>query len=108
MALGIRWSVPKPREESAPPPREGICLFAASKGIAKIFNVENYRQVVVPVTLFIMAFSSVIFENTHEMLEWAKIYKYYAFPFQVILPLIIYIVAEIKHRTKSKEQKDLE
>jgi spore germination protein KB len=37
------------------------------------------------------------------MLEWAnKIYKFYAFPFQVILPIIVWIAAEIKVKKTQK------
>jgi hypothetical protein len=31
------------------------------------------------------------------------VYKYFAFPFQVALPLLMFIVAEIKARRKKKE-----
>jgi len=34
-----------------------------------------------------------------EMAFWAyNIWQYYSFPFEVIIPLIIYIVAEIRNR----------
>jgi spore germination protein KB len=45
-----------------------------------------------------------------EMQEWAfKVYRYYAFPFQVILPVMIWIFAEIKARKQKKRvnQKEL-
>jgi spore germination protein KB len=46
-----------------------------------------------------MNFSLFIYKSIMEMFEWAlDIYKYYAIPFQVILPLFIWIFAEIKSR----------
>lgn len=78
-----------------------VCLLAASKGIASLFKIENYRQIVTPLGFLMMITSCFIYQNIMEMTEWAfKVYKYYAFPFQVILPVIIWITAEIKARKK--------
>jgi spore germination protein KB len=39
------------------------------------------------------------------MFEWAfKVWPYYALPFEVILPIIIWIFIEIKERMKSRSQ----
>lgn len=82
----------------------GICLYSASIGFAKLFNLKDYRKIVAPIALITMNLSCIIYRNTMEMFYWATaIYKYYAFPFQVIIPLIILISAEIKIRsTKNK------
>lgn len=83
-----------------------MCLYAASSGIAKILNIHNYKQVVAPIGLLMMILSITIYRNSMEMFTWAvKTYKYYALPFQVILPLIIWIAAEIKvHLAKRKSK----
>jgi spore germination protein KB len=74
-----------------------ICLLAAGRGIAKVLNFNNYRRIVAPVGLLMMIFSLIVYSNTKEMFEWAnKIYSFYAIPFEVILPLTIWIAAEIK------------
>ncbi len=78
-----------------------ICLYAASKGLSKVLSFQNYRQIVAPVGLLMMILSIIVYDNTTDMFDWAKdIYKYYALPFQIILPLIIWITAEIKMRKK--------
>lgn len=84
--------------------KASICLYAASIGIAKALNIGNYRQIVAPVGLLMMVLSIIIYRNAMEMFEWAeKVYKFYAIPFEIILPLIILIAAEIKVRLiKSK------
>ena len=80
-----------------------ICLLSASIGIDRLFNLGNYRQIVAPIGLLTMVTSCFLFKSTMELFEWtADVYKYYAFPFQVILPLGIWITAEIK--TKRKKQ----
>ncbi|OGO78108.1 MAG: spore gernimation protein [Clostridiales bacterium GWB2_37_7] len=80
-----------------------ICLYAASKGIAKVLNINNYKQTVVPVGILMMILSVIIFRNTMEWYEFTtKTYKIYAIPFEIILPLVILIVAEIKILLKKK------
>lgn len=81
-----------------------ICLLVSSKGIARVLNFKNYRQIVAPIGLLMMILSLTMYSNTMEMFEWAShIYKYYAFPFEVILPLFIWISAEIKVKSDKKK-----
>lgn len=80
-----------------------VCLFVACKGIAKIFNLTDYRSIVLQTGLLKVYFSYIVYNSVMEMQYWAfEIYAYYAFPFQVILPIIILIFAEIKTRKKAK------
>jgi spore germination protein KB len=76
-----------------------VCLLTACKGIDSLFNLGGYRQIAAPVGLLLMVTSCFIYQSIMEMQEWAfKIYRYYAFPFQVILPVMIWIAAEMKIR----------
>lgn len=76
-----------------------VCLIAACKGIDSFFSLGGYRQIAAPVGLMLMVTSCFIYQSIMEMQEWAfRIYKYYTLPFQVILPLIIWIAAEVKIR----------
>jgi spore germination protein KB len=75
-----------------------VCLFCAATGIARIFNIDDYRVMTVPVALLMLNLGIFIYPNMQEMFEWVKVYKYYAIPFQVLLPLIIWISAEAKAR----------
>jgi spore germination protein KB len=50
----------------------------------------------------------IIYKSTMEMFAFIDIYKYYAFPFQVILPFIILVGAEIKSRAKQASARDEE
>lgn len=80
-----------------------VCMYAATKGIAKTFNLGDYRNIAAPVGLLMVLLSRIIYENTMEMVEWAKfVYPYYAIPFQIILPIVIFIAAEMKSRSKRK------
>jgi spore germination protein KB len=74
-----------------------VCLFAASIGMAKIFNVKSYKTMAYPAGLLMITLATIVYKNTVEMFAWVSIYPYYALPFQVILPLIILAGAEIKN-----------
>ncbi|EPR09510.1 GerAB/ArcD/ProY family transporter [Ruminiclostridium papyrosolvens] len=74
-----------------------VCLLAACKGIAKVFNLKDYRSIVVQTGLLMIYFSYTVYYTIIEMNYWInKIYPYYAFPMQVIIPVITWIIAEIK------------
>lgn len=80
-----------------------VCLYAATNGIAKVFNLGDYRNIAAPVGLLMVLLTRIIYDNAMEMVEWARfVYKYYAIPFQIILPIVILIAAEIKIRLESK------
>lgn len=80
-----------------------VYLLAASNGVAKIFNISDYRFIVVPSALLILNLSYIVVDNIMEFWEWTKeSWKYYAFLFQVFLPVIVWITAEIKHKQMKK------
>lgn len=85
--------------------KSSICLLVACKGIGHIFNLKDYRSIVIQTGLLMTYLSYIIYDNIMEMKFWAfKVYPYYAFPMQVILPIIIWVLAEIKAR-KNKNEK---
>ncbi|MDP4084128.1 MAG: endospore germination permease [Bacillota bacterium] len=83
--------------------KSSMCLLVSSKGIAKLFNLQDYRSIVIQVGILMLYFSYTVYDSIMEMKGWAFIvYPYYAFPFQVIFPLIIFMAAEIKVRRNKK------
>jgi spore germination protein KB len=79
--------------------KASVCLLGICNGISKIFNLSDHKFISTPVCALTFSFSLFIYTNTMEMNEWAfKVWPYYAFLFQAILPAIIIIVAEIKNR----------
>jgi spore germination protein KB len=55
-----------------------------------------------PVALLFLALSAIIYKNTMEMFDFISVYQFYAIPFQIIIPLAVWIAAEIKARAKRK------
>ncbi|KNY25825.1 GerAB/ArcD/ProY family transporter [Pseudobacteroides cellulosolvens] len=83
--------------------KASVCLYVASKGIGKIFKLNDYRSVVIQTGLLMIFLSYTLYKNIMEMRYWAyNVYQYYAFPFQVILPLIIWIIIEFKAKKMKK------
>lgn len=68
--------------------------------MAELFNVRDHKRLVMPISLLVLALSSVLFESMPELIEFIKAYRFYALPFQVFIPLLIWIVAEIKTRER--------
>jgi spore germination protein KB len=84
--------------------KTSVCLLAASRGISKLFNLKNYRSITVECGLIMICFSSFLYTDIIQMKYWAfKVYPYYAFPMQVIFPIIIWISAEIKNKINAKK-----
>lgn len=82
-----------------------VCLYAATLGLTKLFNFDNYRNLVGPVGFLMMSFSCIIYHSIMEMFDWAvNIYPFYAIPFQILLPVIILIAAKIKIKVKGNNQ----
>lgn len=80
-----------------------ICLFAVCKGISKLFSLNDYGFIATPIALLMLCFSFVVYKNTMEMSDWAfEVYPYYSFIFEVILPFIVFVLVEFRHRTHLK------
>jgi spore germination protein KB len=79
--------------------KTSICLLVTCKAIAYLFRLNDYRSIVIQTGLLMLFLAYSLYNSIMEMADWAfKVYFYYAFPFQVIFPLIIFILAEIKTR----------
>ncbi len=73
-----------------------VCLMAATKGTARLFGINNYRKLLLPVSLLVVALSAIVYSNVMEMFDFLRFYTYYAVPFQVLIPLTVWIAAELK------------
>jgi len=81
-----------------------ICLLGASRGIKHLFGLRDYKQFVLPLGLLVAALCGTLYERNIELYEFLKIYQIYAIPFQILIPLLIWILAEIRAK-KERAQK---
>ena len=83
-----------------------VCLICATKGLSKLFHLQDYQRLVFPTGLLVLALCSNLFENILEMFEFTDYYSFYAAPFQTLIPIMTWIGGEIyvkKHRTVLKQ-----
>lgn len=82
-----------------------ICLLAGTMGITKIFEINDYKIIVIPTSLLMFSLSFLAYENIFDRIAFKnEIYPYYQILIQIIIPLIIFIVAEIKNRNVKHEE----
>ncbi|AEV69736.1 GerAB/ArcD/ProY family transporter [Acetivibrio clariflavus] len=79
--------------------KSSMCLFSACRGFQRLFKLDDYRSVAIQVGLLMVYFSIIVYGNIMEMKEWAEIYSYYVIPVQIVIPVILWIVAEIRKKS---------
>lgn len=89
--------------------KASVCLFVACKGIASVFGLSDYRFITIQTGLIMTYLAFILYKNTVEMENWViNVYKYYAIPFQIVIPLLIWIRAEFKNRKGKRPKKSEE
>ncbi|KEI01531.1 GerAB/ArcD/ProY family transporter [Clostridium botulinum] len=80
------------------------CLLGVGKGIEKLFNLNNYRDVLVPVGFLMMNFTYIIFRSSIRALEFAReLWIIYCFFMEVVLPMIILLIIFIREKLVSNK-----
>ncbi|SHJ49254.1 GerAB/ArcD/ProY family transporter [Tepidibacter formicigenes] len=83
-----------------------IYLLASCKGISRIFDINDYKFIVIPISLLMINLSYFLHDGVKDYFEWIlNVWQYYAFPFQVILPIIVFITVEIRYKNLIKNIK---
>lgn len=82
--------------------KASMCMLIVCKGLTRILSFDDYRFLVTPMVLLCVAFAFIVnptifFIVAFDNLAW----RYYAFPFQVIIPVLILIFIYFKKKTIS-------
>jgi spore germination protein KB len=75
-----------------------VCVYASSLGMAKIFNIQDQKTMAIPCGLIMIMLAIMFYPIEY---TWLNMYRIYAFPFQVIFPVMMWIGAEIQTKTKA-------
>ncbi|OPJ55381.1 GerAB/ArcD/ProY family transporter [Alkalithermobacter paradoxus] len=76
-----------------------ICMYAVVTGIAQVFNLSDYKILVLPISLMVISLASWLYTSYTELTTIAaEIHLYYAMPFQIIIPIILLIISIIKNK----------
>lgn len=73
-----------------------ICTTAASRGLDKALSPDGV-DFTVPCGLISLALAPILFQNSIQLYKYVEIYLYYAPVFQILIPLAIWIGAEVKN-----------
>ena len=80
-----------------------IGCYVTSIGFSRLFGMKDYKDTLVPITLTSVALSIIIYKSTMEMMSFANDYSIFALPFQVLIPIMVWIASEAKSRKNKKE-----
>jgi len=83
-----------------------ILLLGACNGAARLFGVKDYRDVIMPMTFLIIAISLTSFDTMIYFHEWTdKVFRWYASFFEILVPLTLLIIIQIKIKTNNMKVK---
>ncbi len=77
-----------------------LCLIVASRGLSRLLGIRNWQSIVFPTGLAALALSQILYANVMQMYTFVAYYVYYALPFEVALPLLAWILSEVRARRK--------
>lgn len=81
--------------------RLSLLMYVSAKGLAAVFQLENYRSLLIPLGLMAYVIAGVLWPNTAVILTTYRIWPYYAMIFGIICPILIWIVGQIKRSVSS-------
>ncbi|MDF2568052.1 MAG: spore gernimation protein [Oscillospiraceae bacterium] len=89
-----------------------VCIYAAIKGLERLFNIKDYKVLVAPACFACTALAGWSYASTMEMFQYIEVYKYYAPPLQIGVPIIMLIIGLVKQKkaqlAEKKAQKESE
>jgi spore germination protein KB len=79
-----------------------VCMLFACKGISRILSFKDYRFLVTPMVMLNVAFTFITSDSIIQLTSFTLLaWRYYAFPFQVIIPSIMLILTLLKKNLHS-------
>ena len=75
-------------------------MLSAAKALRKLTKSDDYKMHLLPVALFTIFYSGVVFEDTLDMFDSLRYTVYLNLIVQVLIIIATYIFTEIKHKRK--------
>ena len=75
-----------------------LCLIVASRGIASLFGIGDWRKLVAPAGLLAVMLAQNLYGSTMELFSFLNYYGFYAIPFELVIPVLLWTVSEIRSR----------
>ncbi|WFD10967.1 GerAB/ArcD/ProY family transporter [Tepidibacter hydrothermalis] len=84
-----------------------LLVICTCKGLVKIFEFSDYRFIITPITLLIMNLTFFQYESIMYYYEFqTEVWLYLTLPFQLFLPIVIWIISEIKTKNSKYKLKE--
>jgi spore germination protein KB len=80
-----------------------LCLIVASRGIASLFGIHDWRKLVAPTGLLAVMLAQILYKSTMEMFSFINYYAFYAIPFELALPILLWVVSERRARRSGRK-----
>ncbi len=80
-----------------------LCLTVATKGFSKLFAIKDYKRILMPTSMLVVALCAIVYKSAMEMFGFLKYYQIYAIPFQILIPAVVWIMAEIRAKKQAKK-----
>lgn len=77
-----------------------VCMIAAARAARRVFSLSDENPIIISVALLTTAFAAILFPNVVELFAFSHTYVYFAPIFQLGIPLLVWLIAEIKTRGK--------
>jgi spore germination protein KB len=77
-----------------------VCLNAASRGLARLFRIGEPAGLIAPAALCATALSWFVAADLPDLKAFQGVFPYYAVLFELAIPLILWILAEIRCRAR--------
>lgn len=79
-----------------------LFMISISKGIAHVTKNKNFTNLIVPTGMILLALCPFLFEDVVDMFSFSPIFGYLAIPMQIILPILVWILAEFYNKKQKK------
>ncbi|MCC8123040.1 MAG: endospore germination permease [Oscillospiraceae bacterium] len=81
-----------------------VCLRVSALGLEKVMHtkVEERKYLSLPIVFFVLALCVFVSTNVAQILKFVTVYFYLAIPFLVVLPVVLWILSEVRHARQKK------
>lgn len=85
--------------------KAAVCLRVAAVGMAKLFKKkEGPPSLIVPICLLSTALCITVSSNMLEIVDFVEAYRFYAIPFAIVIPGVLWLKSEAANRKLKKSE----
>lgn len=76
--------------------RMSLLMYVSARGLASVFQLGNYRSLLIPLGVMAYVLAGVVWPNTAVLVTSYRIWPFYAMIFGIICPILIWILGQVK------------